>query len=49
MVEHRLGNFSPTHNFNKHGEKMKKELKDKKKEAKLAAAQAAKAAPADKK
>ncbi len=49
MVGHRLGEFSPTRKFSKHGGKMQKELEAKKKEAELAAAQAAKAAPADKK
>jgi small subunit ribosomal protein S19 len=47
MVGHRLGEFSPTRKFSKHGGKMQKELEAKKKEAEVAAAQAAKAAPAD--
>jgi len=48
MVGHRLGEFSLTRKFTKHGGKMQKELETKKKEAEIAAAQAAKA-PADKK
>lgn len=44
MVGHRLGEFSPTRKFTKHGGKMQKELEAKKKEAEIAAAQAAKAA-----
>jgi small subunit ribosomal protein S19 len=46
MVGHRLGEFSPTKKFIKHGGKMQKEQEQKKKEAEVAAAQAAKAAPA---
>jgi small subunit ribosomal protein S19 len=42
MVGHRLGEFSPTRKFVKHGGKMQKELEQKKKEAEIAAAQAAK-------
>ena len=53
MVGHRLGEFSPTKKFIKHGGKMQKELEQKKKESEVAAAQAAKApaatAPAGKK
>ncbi len=49
MVGHRLGEFSPTRKFVKHGGKMQKELELKKKEAEIASAQAAKAAPAEKK
>jgi small subunit ribosomal protein S19 len=49
MVGHRLGEFSLTRKFTKHGGKMQKELETKKKEAEVAAAQAAKSAPADKK
>ncbi|MBI2109100.1 MAG: 30S ribosomal protein S19 [Parcubacteria group bacterium] len=45
MVGHRLGEFSPTKKFLRHGGKMQKELEQKKKEAEIAAAQAAKAAP----
>lgn len=48
MVGHRLGEFSLTRKFTKHGGKMQKELEQKKKEAEISAAQAAKA-PADKK
>jgi small subunit ribosomal protein S19 len=43
MVGHRLGEFSPTRKFIKHGGKMQKELEQKKKESEIAAAQAAKA------
>ena len=46
MVGHRLGEFSPTKKFIKHGGKMQKELEQKKKEGEIAAAQSAKA-PAD--
>lgn len=45
MVGHRLGEFAPTRKFVKHGGKMQKELEMKKKEAEIAAASAAKAAP----
>lgn len=44
MVGHRLGEFSVTKKFVRHGGKMQKELEEKKKEAEIAAAQAAKAA-----
>ena len=44
MVGHRLGEFSPTKKFVKHGGKMQKELEQKKKEAEITAAKAAKAA-----
>ena len=44
MVGHRLGEFSPTKKFTRHGGKMQKELETKAKEAEIAAAQAAKAA-----
>lgn len=43
MVGHRLGEFSPTRKFIRHGGKMQKELEQKKKDAEIAAAQAAKA------
>ncbi len=43
MVGHRLGEFSPTKKFYRHGGKMQKELDQKKKEAEIAAAKAAKA------
>lgn len=46
MVGHRLGEFSPTRKFLRHGGKMQKELELKKKESELAAAKAAKDAPA---
>ncbi len=49
MVGHRFGEFSPTKKFLRHGGKMQKELEVKKKEAEIAAAKAAKAAPAAKK
>ncbi len=44
MVGHRLGEFSPTKKFIKHGGKMQKELEQKKKESEIASAQAAKSA-----
>ncbi len=47
MVGHRLGEFSPTRKFTKHGGKMQKEIEAKKKESEIAAAQAAKATTAD--
>lgn len=43
MVGHRLGEFSPTKKFTRHGGKMQKELEIKKKEGEIAAAKAAKA------
>ncbi|MBI2481986.1 MAG: 30S ribosomal protein S19 [Candidatus Vogelbacteria bacterium] len=43
MVGHRLGEFSPTRKFTKHGGKMQKEMEQKKKEAEIAAAKAASA------
>ena len=46
MVGHRLGEFSPTKKFVRHGGKMQKELEQKRKESELAAAKAAKASPA---
>lgn len=49
MVGHRLGEFSLTRKFNKHGGKMQKELEQKKKEGEVAAAQAAKTAVTEKK
>lgn len=49
MVGHRLGEFSPTRKFIKHGGKMQKELEAKKKESEIAAAQAAKATTETKK
>lgn len=44
MVGHRLGEFSPTRKFHKHGGKMQKEIEAKKKEAEIAAAKSAKEA-----
>ena len=43
MVGHRLGEFSLTRRFIKHGGKMQKEIETKAKEAEIASAQAAKA------
>lgn len=48
MVGHRLGEFSPTKKFLRHGGKMQKELEMKKQEAEIASAKAAKEAPAKK-
>ncbi len=42
MVGHRLGEFSPTKKFHRHGGKMQKELEQKKQEAEISAAKAAK-------
>jgi len=47
MVGHRLGEFSPTKKFIRHGGKMQKELEQKKKEAEISAAKSAKAAASD--
>lgn len=44
MVGHRLGEFSETKKFWRHGGKMQKELDQKKKEAEIQAAKAAKSA-----
>jgi len=44
MVGHRLGEFSPTKKFIRHGGKMQKELEQKKRESEIAAAKAAKTA-----
>ena len=49
MVGHRLGEFSPTKKFQRHGGKMQKELEQKKKEGEIAAAKAAKTAGSAKK
>ncbi len=49
MVGHRLGEFSPTKKFHRHGGKMQKELEQKKKEAEISAAKAAKTTAASKK
>ncbi len=43
MVGHRLGEFSPSKKFIRHGGKMQKDLEQKKKEAEITAAKAAKA------
>lgn len=49
MIGHRLGEFSLTRKFNKHGGKMQKELEMKKKEAEISAAKAVKGSDASKK
>lgn len=49
MVGHRLGEFSPTRKFNRHGGKMQKELEQAAKQRELDAAKAAKAGGAAKK
>jgi small subunit ribosomal protein S19 len=49
MVGHRLGEFSPTRKFIRHGGKMQKELEAKKKEAEISAAKAAKSVTETKK
>ena len=49
MVGHRLGEFSPTKKFIKHGGKMQKDQEAKAKESEIAAAQAAKSATESKK
>lgn len=46
MVGHRLGEFSPTKKFVRHGGKMQKELESKRQASEIAAAKAQKAAPA---
>lgn len=43
MIGHRLGEFSPTKKFLRHGGKMQKEMEQKKQEAEIASANAAKA------
>lgn len=43
MVGHRLGEFSPTRKFVRHGGKMQKDIDQKKKEAEIQAARSAKA------
>ncbi len=48
MVGHRLGEFSPTRKFTRHGGKMQKELEIKAAETAKTQAAAAKAAPAKK-
>jgi small subunit ribosomal protein S19 len=47
MVGHRLGEFSPTKKFMKHGGRMQKELEMKKKEAEIAQAKSATATAED--
>ena len=47
MVGHRLGEFSPTKKFTRHGGKMQKELEAKKKESEIEQAKVAKAVTAD--
>ena len=42
MVGHRVGEFAPTKKFIRHGGKMQKEMEQKKQEAEIAAAKAAK-------
>ncbi len=42
MVSHRLGEFSPTKKFIRHGGKMQKELEQKRQQAEIAAAKSAK-------
>lgn len=44
MIGHRLGEFSETKTFHRHGGKMQKELDAKRKESEIAAAKAAKTA-----
>ena len=46
MIGHRLGEFSPTRKFTRHGGKMQRELEAKAREAEIVAAQAAKATAA---
>ncbi len=46
MVGHRLGEFSLTRTFRKHGGKMQKEIEQKQKESDIASAQSAKASAA---
>ncbi len=46
MVGHRLGEFSPTKKFVRHGGKMQKDLEQKRQASEIAVAKAAKAAPA---
>lgn len=51
MVGHRLGEFSPTKKFTRHGGKMQKDLEQKQKDSEIASAKASKesaAAPAKK-
>ncbi len=49
MVGHRLGEFSPTKKFIRHGGKMQKELEQKRQQSEIAAAKAAKESTSTKK
>ena len=49
MVGHRLGEFSPTKKFIRHGGQMQKAIEAQKKESEIAAAKSAKESPAAKK
>jgi small subunit ribosomal protein S19 len=49
MVGHKLGEFSPTRKFLRHGGKMQKEIDQKKKQAEIDAAKSAKSATDSKK
>ncbi len=49
MVGHKLGEFSPTRKFLRHGGKMQKEIDQKKKQSEIDAAKSAKAATDSKK
>jgi small subunit ribosomal protein S19 len=49
MVGHKLGEFSPTRKFTRHGGKMQKEIDQKKKTAEITAAKTAKASTDTKK
>jgi small subunit ribosomal protein S19 len=49
MIGHRLGEFSPTRKFTKHGGKMQKELDQAKKQSEIDAAKTAKATTETKK
>jgi len=44
MIGHRLGEFAPTRTFHRHGGKLMKELEQKRREAEIAAAKAARSA-----
>jgi len=47
MVGHRLGEFSPSKEFKRHGGKIQKEIEQKQQEAEITAAKAAKVAASD--
>lgn len=49
MIGHKLGEFSPTRKFVRHGGRMQKELETAQKQKEIEAAQAAKVAPAEEK